>query len=420
MRMRALPARPAALRLGARGEEHRVAGLDARPLGDQRLDVGRDELGDRPLAGELPVLLLEHDVAEARRALGTSPVVELVEERARLRGRPGRRDRPDHAAPRDHALERLEGHVLAGEGVGDVGDDQRVAQIRLVDAVFQHRLGEGDPRECLRDAPALGELLEDAAQDRLHRLEHVLLGDEAHLDVELVELARRAVRPGVLVAEAGRDLEVAVEARDHRQLLELLRRLRERVELAGMDPRRHEVVARALRRRGGQDRGLELEEAALAHPAAKRVDDRAALHDVGVQLLPPQVEEAVPEPRLLRIFQVAEDRQRQLAGRPQHLQVVDIDLDRAGRQLGVLGAGRTSADAAVDPHHPFRAHPFGGLEGRRVGIHHALRQAVMVPQVDEQHAPVVADAVAPAGEADASARRRTGGSPRRCGNGNGA
>ena len=56
--------------------------------------------------------------------------------------------------------------------------------------------------------------------------------DEAHLEVELVELARRAVGARVLVAEAGRDLEVAVEAGDHQQLLELLRRLRQRVELA--------------------------------------------------------------------------------------------------------------------------------------------------------------------------------------------
>src|SRR5690349_23654496 len=47
--------------------------------------------------------------------------------------------------------------------------------------------------------------------------------------------ARAAVGAGVLVAEAGRDLEVAVEARDHDQLLEHLRRLRERVELTRMD-----------------------------------------------------------------------------------------------------------------------------------------------------------------------------------------
>ena len=53
---------------------------------------------------------------------------------------------------------------------------------------------------------------------------------EAHLDVELGEL-RLAIAAQVLVAEAARDLEVAVVAGDHQQLLELLRRLRQRVEL---------------------------------------------------------------------------------------------------------------------------------------------------------------------------------------------
>ena len=136
-----------------------------------------------------------------------------------------------------------------------------------------HRLGIGDMRKFRRHRLAAAELLEHAAHHRLDRVEHVLLGDEAHLEIELVELAGRAVGARVLVAEAGRDLEIAVEARHHDELLELLRRLRQRVELSGMQARRHQVVARAFRRRRGQDRRLEFEEAALLHAAADRVDD---------------------------------------------------------------------------------------------------------------------------------------------------
>ena len=245
-----------------------------------------------------------------------------------------------------------------------------------------------------------GELLEHAAQHRLDRVEHVLLRDEAHLDIELIEFARRAVGARVLVAEARRDLEVAVEARDHGELLELLRRLRQRVELAGMQPRRHQEVARAFGRRRGQDRRLEFEEAALLHPAADRVDDLPALDDVGVQPVAPQIEEAVLEPDLLRILLIAEHRHRQLIGRPQHLDLADVDLDLAGRHLGILGAGRAASHLAVDPHHPFGAQRFDLLERRAVRIGDHLAQAVVVAQVDEENAAVVAHAMHPAGEPD--------------------
>ena len=69
----------------------------------------------------------------------------------------------------------------------------RVAQVRLVGAVFQHRLVIG---ECAGTARGdtlrpVGEFLEHAVQHRLDRSEHIVLGDEAHFEVELVELARR-------------------------------------------------------------------------------------------------------------------------------------------------------------------------------------------------------------------------------------
>ena len=247
---------------------------------------------------------------------------------------------------------------------------------------------------------ALGELLEHARDDRLDRGKNVLLLDKAHFEVELVEFARQAVGARILVAETRRDLEVAVEARHHQQLLVLLRRLRQRVEFAGMNPRRHQKIPRALRRGRRQDRGLELEEALLLHPLAHGIDDRAAGHDVLVQLLATQVEEAVLKPDVFRIFLLAEHRQRQLGRRPQHLDLANIDFDHAGRQFRVIGAIGTAAHLAVDPHHPFRAELFDFLERRRIRVGHALGQPVMIAQIDEQHAAMVADAMAPAGKTD--------------------
>ena len=73
-------------------------------------------------------------------------------------------------------------------------------------------------------------------QHGLNRSEYVFLRDEAHLEVELVEFARRTIGARILVAEAGCNLEIAIEARHHDQLLELLRRLRQRIELARVQP----------------------------------------------------------------------------------------------------------------------------------------------------------------------------------------
>ncbi len=175
----------------------------------------------------------------------------------------------------DDAPERAE--IRPGEHLGDIGDNQRIAQIGLVGAVFERRVGEGDARERRRrHRPALPEFLEDAVQYRLDRREHVLLRDERHLEIELVELARRTVGAARLVAEARRDLEIAVEPGDHQQLLELLRRLRQRVERPRMQPARHEIIARALRRAGGQNRRLKLGETLLDHAAADRGDDLAS------------------------------------------------------------------------------------------------------------------------------------------------
>ena len=266
------------------GEEHRVAVADTGPAAQRRRPVLVEEPGDRALR----LAALEDDVAQPAGALLARPVVEPVEEAARLGSGAGRGDRPHHRPGLDRAGENLQRR--AAPDFGGVGDFQRVAQVRLVGAVAQHGIGEGDaPERRGRDRPARGKLLEEAAEHRLDGGEHVVLGDEGHLEIELVELARRAVRARVLVPEARRDLKIAVEARDHDELLELLRRLGQGVELAGVKPARHQEVARALRAGRGQDRRLELGEAGFDHPAPDRLDHRATQHDVALHLLPTQV-----------------------------------------------------------------------------------------------------------------------------------
>ena len=102
-----------------------------------------------------------------------------------------------------------------------------------------------------------------AAQKLLHHCEDMLAAREAHLQIDLREL-KLAVGAQVFVAEAAGDLEVAVEAGDHEDLLEDLRRLRQRVELARMHAAGHQEIARAFGRGLGQNGRFDFEKALLA------------------------------------------------------------------------------------------------------------------------------------------------------------
>ena len=360
--------------------------------------AGIEVLGD----GSLAAALGEDDVAQPRRTLLARPFVQLVEEAARTLGGAGCGYRAHDAAGGDGFGEDAEAAVA--EDLAHIGDDEGIAQIGLVGAVFQHRFVIGDARERHRPQLALAlELLEHAVEHRLDGGEDILLGHEGHLEIELIELARRAVGAAVLVAEAGRDLEIAVEARDHQELLELLRRLGQGVELAGMQAARHQEVARTLGRARGQDRGLELGEPRLHHAPADAGDHPGAQQDVAVDALAAQIEEAVGEPQILAGILIAVDLERQHLGRGLQLIGLDAQLDLAGRKLRIDRLGRARHEPAGEGDDAFHPHRFDLAEERARGIDDALRDAVVIAQVDEQQIAVIALAVDPAGEAHRAA-----------------
>ena len=69
-----------------------------------------------------------------------------------------------------------------------------------------------------------------------------------------------------------------------------------------------------------------------------------------------------------------------------------------GRQIGILGSAGSPAHFAVDAHDPFRTQRLGQLKSFAVGVGDNLREPIVVAQIDEKHAAMVADAVAPARE----------------------
>ena len=287
--------------------------------------------------------------------------------------------------------------------LGDILHLDWVAQIRLVGAIGAYCLVIGNARPLRRHGLIARELLHDTGHHRFHFLENVFLLDEAHLDIELVKLAGQTVGARVLVAEAGCNLKIAVETRHHQKLLILLRRLRQRVELAGMNAARHQEVARTFRARRGQDRRRELVEAGLFHPLADRTDDRKPCHDVLVQGLAAQIQEPVLQAQIFRIVRLSEHRHWQFLGLAQHLDFGHDQLDLAGWQILVDRASGAILHPTVDADHPLGPDGFGGLERWRFRVSHYLREAIVVAHVDKQQPAMVTHAVDPTGNAGGGA-----------------
>ena len=279
-------------------------------------------------------------------------------------------------------------HGLAPQGLelavfkesADILAGQVDAQIRLVGAVGLQRRVVGDAAEGSRRGDVIGaELGEDGRQHVLQHGEHVLLRGEGHLHIQLVELAGRAVATGVLVPEAGGDLEVPVEAGGHQQLLELLGGLWQGIELAGMLPGRHQIVPCALRGGGRQDGSGDLQEAVLRHGGPQSGHHLAAQDDVVLHGGVPQVQIPVLQALGLVGLPAAVDLKGQavVAAAAQHLDLAGDHLNVAGGQLGVF-AGPLPDDAL---------HADGGLlvqvpdDGHHLlGLDDHLRGAVEIPQ----------------------------------------
>ena len=371
----------------AGGEEDRVARLGVHRRCDPcPLSVG-DVLGDRSTQF---AVLADGDVGQPAGAALLGPLLPGVELPARQRSAAGHHDTADVGG-----LEDPERGV--GEELCEFADLQVEAQVRLVRAVVVHGVVPGHPGQRQLH------LHPDELPARRHHLfgqgDHVVLVDEAHLDVELGEL-RLPVGAEVLVAVAAGDLVVPLHPGDHQQLLEQLRALRQRVPLARVQPGGHHEVTRTLRGGAGQRRGLDVVEVVFGHHLVDDLGDLRAQHHRVVLARPAQVQVAVLQPRVLAHPRALVDLEGQRRGGIEHLKGADRDLHLAGGDVGVDVLGGAGVDHSGDLDAELVAQVVDPGRGEVLIANHHLADPGGVTQVDEGDPAMVAALGHPAGEGD--------------------
>ena len=225
------------------------------------------------------------------------------------------------------------------------------AHVGLVGAVFLHGLLPRHLRNYVHRTRTGNRFSrgEDGLGDALV---HIFLRDKAHLGVELGEL-ELAVSTEVFVSHTAGDLEVPVGARDHQELLEQLRRLRQCVEAARRQAAWNDKLTGTFRCRRHEHRCFDLGEPLVVHAQADGPVDLGADLEVALHALAAKVEVAVLQAQVfvdLRTAVAVVEREHRRFGDVEDLDAAVLQLDFTGGEVGIDGFGGTGGDGSRDPH----------------------------------------------------------------------
>ena len=291
----------------------------------------------------------------------------------------------------------VEDFELGGAGsLRGVFEFEGKSHIGFVRAKAVHRLGVAEVGEGIGQFDLI-QTGKQGASKAFGDTHDVIFADEGHLDVDLGEFGL-SIGAQILVAEALDDLEVAVVARDHQQLLVGLGRLRQGEKLAWMDPARDQIVAGALGGALGQKGGFYFDKVLFIKCVAHDLVGAMAQLQIGLDAGPAQIQIAVFEADLLTGVDIVFDEKRRRRRHIEYPQLVAIDLDFAGGQFGIDHAFGAGFDLALDGDDVFAAQLIGFLVRSEIvlGVEYDLGDAIAVAEVDKDHAAVVAPAPDPA------------------------
>ena len=380
----------------ARNHQDKVAGLRAGELFEALHHLGGVELIYRTLH---IALLIDAGVNKALRAdlRRLHEVGKFVQLLARIGSAAFGHNRADIGSLVEHAkLARAFQHVH------HLDELHAETHVGFVAAEAAHRLVPRQAQEGRIAEVVAAYLFEEILCHFLKGVDNIVLLHKTHFAVNLREL-RLAVGAEVFVAEAFHDLEIAVHACHHEQLLERLRALRQGVELAGVHARGNDEVARALRRRAHEHGRFDFEETFLVEEMAHGEAELMAQFQVAAHHFAAQVEIAVLHAQFVAAVGVLLDGERRHVRGVEHGERGHGDFNVARRHLVVLRIAFAYGADHLD--HVF-APEFVGLcakFGVGLFVKHELRDAVAVAQVDKCHAAHLAHALHPAGKRHAFA-----------------
>jgi hypothetical protein len=326
---------------------------------------------------------------------GRPELLRLLDQLVELAARILRGTRYRKAAHLTSGFDRGAEHGKVGglERRRQILDFHPTAQVRLVGTVlcnrFRIRQAQERPRRVAADE------CHQPLHQRLQHPEHQLLGREGDLQVDLRELGL-TIGPQVLVAEALHDLEIAIDPGNHQDLLEDLRRLGQRIELARVHPARHEIVAGPFGRRLREHRRLDLEEALLIEILPNR-HRRLMTHDhVALHARASQIDVAILEPRFFGDLDLVANHERRRFRLVEQAEPVRADLDLPGGNLRIDGVGGTVIDTTHHRDHELGAQPLCVSDECVVVANDDLGHAVTVAHIDEHQRAKITNPMDPA------------------------
>ena len=241
--------------------------------------------------------------------------------------------------------------------------------------------------------------MEGCGEKAFHNFPDALGLRVSHFKIDLSELGL-AIGAKIFVAEAADDLKILVEAGDHQNLFEHLRRLRQSVERAGLNAAGNEVVASAFGRGTRHEGRFDFEESLIGKIVANGFRNFVTSLDVELHDVAAKVDVAIFQARLFVGEGGIGGKERRELGFVEDAQFFGHEFDFAGGHVRIDGVRVAQLDRAGDGDNEFVAQRFrlfvdGGVA---LGIEYDLSDAGAVAKVDEEKVAVVATAVDPSHE----------------------